>query len=120
MVQGQSCLQFAESVAYRGGMDAMSSESFQSARGVEDWKVRDDTAVAVFETGDFATGAALFARIADLAEAADHHPDVEVTYPTVRVTLTTHSAGGLTDKDVALARKISAAAEQLGIDAGTA
>lgn len=46
--------------------------------------------------------------IAHLAEAADHHPDILVQYKTVTLTLSTHSAGGLTDKDFALARLIDA------------
>lgn len=100
-------------------MDPITSEQFQSSPGVEHWQAQNDHAVAIFSTGNFATGATLFARIAELAEAANHHPDVEVTYPTVRVTLTTHSAGGLTTKDVSLAQEISAAATGLGIDAQT-
>lgn len=98
-------------------MDPITPESFQFSPESQQWSVHEDRAVAVFRTGDFATGAALFTRIAELAEAANHHPDVEVTYPTVRVTLTTHSSGGLTAKDVALAHEISAAASDLGIEA---
>ena len=96
-------------------MDIITSEQFHSEPGVEDWRVGEGGAVAMFRTGDFATGAQLFARIAELAEAANHHPDVEVTYPRVRVALITHMAGGLTAKDVALAQEISAAARELGI-----
>lgn len=96
-------------------MDTITPEQFSAEPGVDDWSASDDGAVATYRTGDFATGAKLFARIADLADTANHHPDVEVTYPTVRVTLITHSAGGLTAKDVALARQISAAARDLGI-----
>lgn len=101
-------------------MDTITPEQFGSAPGVDDWAAGGDDAVATFRTGDFATGARLFARIAELADAANHHPDVEVTYPTVRVTLITHSAGGLTANDVALAQQISGAARDLGIDAESA
>ncbi len=59
------------------------------------------------ETGSFVKGLGLVTQIAILAEKADHHPDVLLTYPRVRLTLTTHSAGGLTDKDVALAGEIN-------------
>ena len=45
-------------------------------------------------------------RAAERAEAADHHPDIAIHYRKVTMTLTTHSAGGLTRKDFALARKI--------------
>ncbi|HUK55333.1 MAG TPA: 4a-hydroxytetrahydrobiopterin dehydratase [Nitrospiria bacterium] len=49
-------------------------------------------------------------RVADLAEAADHHPDITIHYRKVTMVLSTHSAGGLTPKDFALARKIDGAA----------
>ena len=44
--------------------------------------------------------------VAELAEAADHHPDIDVRYNKVRLSLSTHSAGGVTDKDFDLARAI--------------
>ena len=44
--------------------------------------------------------------IGHLAEAANHHPDLAVSYASVEVRLSTHSAGGITDKDLTLARKI--------------
>ena len=44
--------------------------------------------------------------VAELAEAADHHPDIDIRYNRVKLTLSTHSAGGVTEKDFALARAI--------------
>ncbi len=44
--------------------------------------------------------------VAELAEAADHHPDIDIRYNRVRLTLSTHSAGGVTEKDFSLARAI--------------
>ena len=44
--------------------------------------------------------------VAELAEAADHHPDIDIRYNRVQLTLSTHSAGGVTEKDFALARAI--------------
>jgi 4a-hydroxytetrahydrobiopterin dehydratase len=57
-------------------------------------------------------GAMAFAnRVAEAANAANHHPDIHVEdYRTVRIVLTTHSAGGITDADIALARAIDAVA----------
>ncbi|QAY60530.1 4a-hydroxytetrahydrobiopterin dehydratase [Microbacterium protaetiae] len=97
-------------------MDTITQEQFQAFAGVEGWRFAADAVRAQFRTGDFATGARLFTAIADLAEAANHHPDVEVTYPSVRVTLTSHDAGGVTGKDAALAAAISQAAGDLGIE----
>ena len=48
-------------------------------------------------------------KVAQAAKAADHHPDIEINYNRVKLTLSTHSEGGLTDKDFALARSIDAA-----------
>lgn len=98
-------------------METITPDQFRAEPGVDDWRPGEGGAIAEFRTGTFAAGARLFAEIAELAEAANHHPDVTVTYPSVRVTLITHSAGGLTRKDVALAQRISAAARTMGISA---
>ena len=98
-------------------MESITAQEFRSAAGVADWRVGVNGASAEYRTGDFATGARLFAAITALAEAAHHHPDVDIRYPTVRVRLFTHSARGLTNKDVALAQQISAAAHGLGVEA---
>lgn len=60
----------------------------------------------VFKTGSFLNGLAFVTRVAVLAEMANHHPDVTLTYPRVILELTTHDAGGLTEKDFDLARRI--------------
>ncbi|MFC8679883.1 VOC family protein [Microbacterium ureisolvens] len=100
-------------------MDTITSREFRAFPGVEDWRPRVTGAFALFRTGTFAVGAQLFGAIAELAETADHHPDVDVRYATVRVRLLTHSAGGLTAKDAALAAQISEAARELDISAVT-
>lgn len=58
------------------------------------------------EMSPFMKGLLLVERIAALAEAANHHPDITLTYPAVTVQLTTHDSGGLTEKDFALAQQI--------------
>jgi 4a-hydroxytetrahydrobiopterin dehydratase len=68
-----------------------------------------------FRTGSFAKGLALVDAIGELAEAANHHPDIDFWYGGVTVRLRTHSEGALTERDVALARQISDAARALGI-----
>lgn len=55
---------------------------------------------------DFSEAFGFMARVALLAQAADHHPEWSNVYNRVRITLSTHSAGGLTEKDVALAEQI--------------
>lgn len=60
----------------------------------------------IYQTGGWPETLMLVNAIAHIAEAADHHPDLEVGYARVTVTLSTHSAGGLTIKDFVVARRI--------------
>ena len=80
-----------------------------------DWRVIRGEAATHFRTGSFAAGVALVDEIGRLADAADHHPDVELRYHGVTVRLRTHSEGRLTERDVALARQISDAARGMGL-----
>lgn len=79
------------------------------------WHHEGDQIEARFETGDFATGLALVNRIGAAAEAANHHPDITLTYPSVAVTLSSHDVGGITRRDIDLARTINGAASDLGV-----
>lgn len=92
-------------------------EEFARTPGLDDWTVRDGSARARFLTGSFAAGVALIDAIAVLADRADHHPDIDLRYREVAVRLTTHEVGGLSERDVALAREITTAARTLGIRA---
>ncbi len=82
------------------------------------WQHRDSALRTRVETGDFAAGLALVNRIGAAAEAADHHPDLLLSYPAVEITLTSHDSGGVTDRDVSLARAISALAADAGLSLG--
>ncbi|WP_432835161.1 4a-hydroxytetrahydrobiopterin dehydratase [Dactylosporangium sp. CA-092794] len=55
----------------------------------------------------FLDGIRLVAEVAHVAEQADHHPDIDIRWRTVTFRLSTHSAGGVTKKDLALARQIN-------------
>ncbi|TYD00318.1 4a-hydroxytetrahydrobiopterin dehydratase [Arthrobacter echini] len=88
--------------------------------GLADWRKLAQALHARFLTRDFATGLALVAAIGDLAEDTDHHPDLVLTYPHVDVKLLSHDAGGVTTRDVELARKISLLAAERGIGADPA
>lgn len=81
------------------------------------WQRADDALHARFLTGSFVAGVAFINGISDAAEAAGHHPDVDLRYPHVDITLTTHDAGSITDKDIAMAEEISTIAKTQGIDA---
>ncbi|ATG51392.1 4a-hydroxytetrahydrobiopterin dehydratase [Brachybacterium vulturis] len=85
-----------------------------------DWRQDGETLTARFATGDFATGLDLVGRIGASAEEANHHPDLTLTYPEVTVTLSSHDVGGITSRDLALARRISEHAAALDIAATSA
>ncbi len=95
--------------------DRISAQEFQDADGTQDWKVVDGAAEVRFATGSFATGVELVDAIGELAEVANHHPDVDLRYPAVTVRLISHDVDGLSRRDVALARQISDAARELDI-----
>lgn len=84
--------------------------------GLDGWRVVLGRLVARFGTGDFAAGARLVGEIARVADEADHHPDVDLRYPHVTVTLVSHDVGALTQRDVRLARRISELAADAGAD----
>ncbi len=87
------------------------------AAALDDWRVLFRTLHARFETGDFVTGVKLVEALAEAAEEMNHHPDVDLTYPRVAVRLSSHDVGGVTSRDVELARRISAIAADLGATA---
>jgi len=87
------------------------------AADLPDWRWLLGALHAHFATGDFATGLALVNEIGAMAEEANHHPDLELQYPHVKVKLMSHDASGVTSRDVDLAGRISAKARELGITA---
>lgn len=95
--------------------ERINSRQFHEADGIEDWRVLYGWAYAHFRTGSFATGVALVGAIGRLADAANHHPDVDLRYQGVTVRLFTHDVDGLTTRDLDLARQVSAAARELGV-----
>ncbi len=70
------------------------------------WEYRDGAIAKLFRFKEFMDGIRFIDRIAEIAEAADHHPDIHVNYTRVRFVCATHSAGGVTEKDLRLAREI--------------
>ena len=86
------------------------------AEGLDDWRFFLMKLHARFTTGSFVKGLELVTRITEAAEAADHHPDVVLTYPQVDVDLHSHDVHGVTSRDIELARRISGIAAELGIE----
>jgi 4a-hydroxytetrahydrobiopterin dehydratase len=78
--------------------------------GLPLWGLADGQIVAEYRFADFAQAVAFVVAVAFEAERADHHPDIDVRYNRVRIALSTHSAGGVTDKDLELATVIEGVA----------
>jgi 4a-hydroxytetrahydrobiopterin dehydratase len=69
------------------------------------WSVEQGELVRQFEFKDFLGSIAFVNSVAQLAEAAGHHPDIDIRYNKVRLALVTHDAGGITSKDFELAAR---------------
>jgi 4a-hydroxytetrahydrobiopterin dehydratase len=95
----------------------LTGDEVQALEGIDDWRAMYDALEARFRTPDFTTGLTFVNRIGAAAEAADHHPDITLSYAYVNVVLTSHDVGGKTQRDVDLARQISSIATDLGIEA---
>ncbi len=78
-------------------------------RDLADWERQGNGIARVFDCRTFKRAIALVSTVAELAERADHHPDIDIRYSKIRIFLTTHDAGGVTARDIALARQITAA-----------
>jgi 4a-hydroxytetrahydrobiopterin dehydratase len=100
-------------------METLTLEQVLDA-GLDDWRKLAQGLHARFLTGDFATGMRFLAAVSEAAEAANHHPDVTLTYPSVDLVLISHDAGALTRRDLDLAARISEIARDHGVGADPA
>jgi 4a-hydroxytetrahydrobiopterin dehydratase len=88
-------------------MTVLSDDDIRGALAdLEGWEQAGDAIVRELAFDTFADAVAFVVRAGFAAESANHHPDLDVRYNKVRVALSTHSEGGITDKDVDLARTI--------------
>ena len=78
-------------------------------REIAGWERNGDEIVRTVRFPEFMDGIRFINLVADMAEAADHHPDIDIRYRNVRFALSTHDQGGLTEKDFELAKQINAA-----------
>ncbi|EGD55519.1 4a-hydroxytetrahydrobiopterin dehydratase [Gordonia neofelifaecis] len=80
------------------------------------WSVADGMLTATYRAGNMVRGLELVTAVVGAAEQVNHHPDIDLRYPTVTFRLVTHSAGQLATFDIGLARQISRIAEEMGIE----
>lgn len=76
--------------------------------GHPDWLFEDSAIQRTFEFDDFAGSLEFVNRVGEVAEAADHHPDIDIRWNKVTLRLSTHSEGGITAKDTSLAAQFDA------------
>ncbi len=73
-----------------------------------DWRLQSGTLARDFVFGDFREAMSFVNTVAAMAERAGHHPDIDIRYNKVRLAVVSHDAGGITEKDFALAKEIEA------------
>jgi 4a-hydroxytetrahydrobiopterin dehydratase len=101
---------------YGGVMVAMARiarSMFDQWYAVDEWRVVHHSLVAEYVAPDFKTALAFVGDAGRVGDDANHHPDIDLRYPgVVRISLTTHSVGGLTSSDASMARTISSLARK--------
>ncbi len=90
-------------------MTRLGQEEIERRLGdLDGWSHEGDAIVKEVKLHDFAGSIEFVNRLAAVAEELNHHPDISISWDTVRMSVTTHSQGGLTDSDFELARRIDA------------
>ena len=88
-------------------MPALSPQDSETrVRNLSGWKIESGELTKTFTFKDFLSSVDFVNQIAMIAEGAGHHPDIDIRYNRVRIGLTTHDAGGLSEKDFELAHGI--------------
>lgn len=84
------------------------SELNERLAAMDDWAVKRGQITRTYKLVSFPFAIEFVQRIAALAEAAEHHPDIDIRYDKVKISLSTHDEKGITEKDFALATHIDA------------
>lgn len=81
-------------------------EITENLKNLENWTIDENQITKSYRLKDFIEAIGFVNKIAILAEKADHHPDILIQYAKVKISLSTHSEGGITEKDFKLAQQI--------------
>jgi 4a-hydroxytetrahydrobiopterin dehydratase len=88
-------------------MDTLSQEQIAAALAdLDGWELQDGALVRTFRFADFVHAVDFVEQLAEVAEAQRHHPDIDIRYNKVTLRLSSHDAGGLTDRDIKLAEAL--------------
>jgi 4a-hydroxytetrahydrobiopterin dehydratase len=91
-------------------MPTLSAEQIaDQLKSLPGWEYKGNAIVKLFRFKEFMDGIEFINRVAEIAEAADHHPDITINYTRITFSCSTHSDGGVTEKDFKLAGNIEAA-----------
>jgi 4a-hydroxytetrahydrobiopterin dehydratase len=93
------------------------TELDKALRELPGWAAKDNAISKTFKHDSFAEAIVFVNAVAHLAELANHHPDIDIRYSNITTALTTHDQGGITEKDVALARSIEETRRRAGVTA---
>jgi 4a-hydroxytetrahydrobiopterin dehydratase len=83
------------------------TEIKQALRGLAGWEHKNGAIQRVFEFPDFKAAMRFVNTVADAAEQANHHPDIDIRYNKVTMSLVSHDSGGVTQRDVRMAERIN-------------
>ena len=83
------------------------AELNQALAGLPGWTAKNDAVERIFEFPNFVEAMGFVNRIAEAAEAINHHPDITINYNKVKLSLTSHDSGGVTQRDLRMAGKIN-------------
>jgi 4a-hydroxytetrahydrobiopterin dehydratase len=93
------------------------AELDRALRDLPGWTVKDGAITKTFKHDSFPEAIVFVNAAAHLAELANHHPDIDIRYSNITLALVTHDQGGITDKDVELARRIEEIRKKAGVPA---
>jgi 4a-hydroxytetrahydrobiopterin dehydratase len=89
-------------------LSLLSEEEIQEGlKSLAGWKLENKEIVRTYEFPDFLAAIQFVRQVAEKAESANHHPDIDIRYSKVRLALVSHDAGGITNRDMKLARTLN-------------
>jgi 4a-hydroxytetrahydrobiopterin dehydratase len=96
-------------------MAKLSAEQItEKLKALPGWEYKNNAISKMFKFKEFMSGIEFVNKVAEIAEAADHHPDITINYTRVTFSCSTHDAGGVTEKDFKLANNIEIAFKDRG------
>lgn len=96
-------------------MAKLSAEQIaEKLKALSGWESKNNAISKMFKFKEFMSGIEFVNKVAEIAEGADHHPDITINYTRVTFTCSTHSDGGVTEKDFKLANNIEIAFKDVG------